>query len=273
MEFITIDTTTGSQNYANRISANFNAPWERIYLSYTVCDVQRVFVLINPRPQQLPTLHRITFMRSGGTLNGEARDIAVHNVPSCTPFSEVPVQIPVAVRPGFRLVHWRVDFAGPNRTHLFLTCEDLADFAIPHGHLHALPDNSNLIIRAIWEVAPVEPVECPYCGLMECPPFTLTRHIRPPDRPDVIRIGFRNPATDPINVIPYAHFDVRVTVDGLDVPRNLLELHWHHRNITVRQVMIPLPALDDIGGPDWSLVTITVSRGCAEETIVLANPN
>jgi hypothetical protein len=91
-------------------------------------------------------------MRNGGTLNGAARDIAVHNVPSGIPFNEVPVEIPVAVREGFRLVHWRVDFAGENRTHLFLTSDELVNFAIARGHLHALPDNSNLIIRAIWEV-------------------------------------------------------------------------------------------------------------------------
>jgi hypothetical protein len=90
-------------------------------------------------------------MRNGGALNGAARDIAVTDVPSGVALSDASVEIPVATREGFVLVHWRVDFAGEDRAHLFLTCAELANFAIPHGHLHAPPYNSNLIIRAIWE--------------------------------------------------------------------------------------------------------------------------
>jgi hypothetical protein len=152
------------------------------------------------------------------------------------------------------------------------------------GVRHDFP--SDFVFDGTCIFCQVEMPACEFCGTActhcnECPPFDLTLQLRPPvssDEPDgpqleIIRVGFVNPATNPVNLMPYEHFDIRVYVDGIPVPRGEIGYHWYQTDVLLSQVQIPLSVIYDLGGNNWENVTVWVSRGCAEATGVVRNPN
>ena len=70
MEFVRVNQPAANPGYVNLIDVNFNAPWERIYLTATVLGQTVELVLVNPRPPVVPEFSLNAF--NNGVINNQS---------------------------------------------------------------------------------------------------------------------------------------------------------------------------------------------------------